>query len=84
MEQNPMIRQLMDSVARLETRLRKYEECIVIGRDAVTVTVGATVVRIHKASVKIQAGEIELRSSGKITVKADGDVAIRGARIREN
>jgi hypothetical protein len=72
------------TVQQLEERIAQLEKFIQVLGDRITVQSGGSSVSVSTMGVVIAARDVTINASGKVVVKASGDVEIKGARIRQN
>ena len=75
---------LLQIIARLDTRLASLEK--VLDPNGAGFTLGSTdsSITVNRVGVVIKSRDIELIATGKIAVKAAGQLILKGARITEN
>ena len=81
---NPEILQLRETIKKLEERLNKLESVIEVIGGKINIKAGNTLISLSPISVLIKSNDIELSASGKATVKASGNVILKGSQILQN
>ena len=81
---NPEVQQLRDTINRLEARLRNLEEVIDVIGGRISLKAGSSSITISPNSVVIKSNDIEITGSGKVTVKASGNLIMKGSKILQN
>ena len=76
--------QLLEMVRKLEARVTQLEKTLGSFGGTIELSSGNSTVKVQPNKVIINASEIEFVSSGKISLKASGQLVMKGTKITEN
>ena len=76
--------QLLEMVRKLEARVTQLEKTLGSVGGTIELSSGNSTVKVQPNKVIINASEIEFVSSGKLALKASGQLVMKGAKITEN
>ena len=77
-------RQLMLTIKRLEARISQLEKIISASANEVALKVGSSSILMKPSSIDIKSKDVTISGSGKINVKASGDLVLKGSKILQN
>jgi hypothetical protein len=76
--------QVPETIAKLEARLGALEKIFDPHGAGFTLGSGDSSITVNRIGVVIRSRDIELIASGRIAVKAAGQLTLKGAKITEN
>jgi type VI secretion system secreted protein VgrG len=77
-------RQLSDTIQKLEAKVAQLQKALSVAGHTTTLHVGSSSISLSPAKIEIKSNEITLSGSGKITVKAAGQLMLKGSTIVQN
>lgn len=72
------------TMQQLEDRIAQLEKVIQVLGDKITVQSGGSSVSVSSMGVVIAARDVTINASGKVQIKASGDVVMQAAKIVQN
>ena len=76
--------QLLEMVRKLEMRLARLERILDMSGGDTILTVGNSSIKVQPNKLILSSSEIHLVSNGRISVKASGQLIMKGSKIAEN
>jgi phage baseplate assembly protein gpV len=78
------LHELTHTLQQLADIVQELRKVISVGHNSVKIQVGASSITLKPTSILIESNEIILNGTGKVTVKASGDLTLKGAKIQQN
>ncbi len=76
--------QLLEMVRKLEARVAQLEKLLGSSGGTIELSSGNSTIKVQPNKVIINSSEIDFVSSGKISLKASGQLVMKGTKITEN
>jgi hypothetical protein len=75
---------LMEIIRKLELRVRKLEKILELSKDGLHLSSGSSSIQVSPKKIVISAHDIEIRGAGRVSVKAGGDLVLKGSKVVNN
>ena len=75
---------LPEVISQIEARLSGLEKVLDPNGNGFSLVAGSSSITVNKTGVVIKSQDINLIASGRISVKAGGEISLKGAKITEN
>lgn len=80
----PDSQQMLLRLQKLEARVTALERALEVSSSALRLRLGTSLLQLTPNSVTLQGDQVTMSSSGKINIKASGDLVLKGSKIVEN
>jgi type VI secretion system secreted protein VgrG len=78
-------RYLIQALQDMLDQLESLQEMISVDRNEITLKAGdASIVMKRDGTITIRGKDITIQGSGKVSVRANGDLALKGAKVVDN
>lgn len=71
-------------IAALENRIAKLEAVLNLTSGSFVLAQGDSRIVIKRTSIEIHSKDVSIVASGKVDIKASGDLVMKGSRILQN
>jgi hypothetical protein len=79
-----LVQNAMNTIQSLEARVAQLERLLQVQGDKVTLQSGGSSVAVSASGVTITGRDITMSATGQATIKASGNLTLKGSKIQQN